>query len=589
MRTPFLYLAIVTAVLGVGWSAYLLLRPRTPDPRILPPDEIDFAETYSNILPADYVGPNTCKECHPSQHSRWQRHPHSKMNRMASSATIQGDFANVRVSFPGADVRFTTDEHGKYYMTVLRDNRLHRRYLVTRTVGSRFMQFYIGKQVEGPEADDDPIQNEHMLPFAYWFKLKRWLPRQYFDPDGDEPLCHGVPQLEAIHRRPDVRPYNAVCMNCHNTFPYAFRMFNKDFVGFPDATVAGALEPLSNALAKTVPVQPTLESFESLNGRLDPEKHLVTLGISCESCHFGGREHAKHQKEIRFLPTSKFIRVKDHDPDKHMTPDRYNPVTVLGICVQCHSGNGRTYPNGAGKGNSREGLDFHAGFCTTKLRCVNCHEPHTPSAQPSGGPTSARHLALCVKCHDQYAEPKKALAHARHPVGARVDCMDCHMPRYTQGLDQLIRSHRISHPVEEVMVKEGSANACNVCHLDKSMRWTLDELNNGWGKKIEPQEDWAVYSRLDEPVGRLWLQGTDNHLRLIAAQCYARSPLGKKMLPELLRALNDPEPLNRVFTQCAVQRVRGQKPHELLAVDITDTPANRQAQIEALIKKMGPK
>ena len=28
---------------------------------------------------------------------------------------------------------------------------------------------------------------------------------------------------------------------------------------------------------------------------------LVVLGISCESCHFGGREHAQNGKPIRFV------------------------------------------------------------------------------------------------------------------------------------------------------------------------------------------------------------------------------------------------------------------------------------------------
>jgi hypothetical protein len=376
-------------------------------------------------------------------------------------------------------------------------------------------------------------------------------------------------------------------MNCHNTYPYAYRIFQKNFVGFPDATVAGALTPLSKALAKTVDVEPTVAAFEALNGRLDPDQHLVTLGISCESCHFGAREHVKEQKQIRFLPTSKLIRLKESDPHKHMTPNRNNPVTVLGICVQCHSGNGRIYPNGAAMANSHEGLDMHAGFCTTKLRCVDCHDPHKASEKPSGGPTNPKHLALCVKCHSQYREPAKALAHAKHPAGAKVDCLDCHMPRYAQGLDELVRTHRITHPVEEVMVREGSANACNVCHLDKSLRWTLTELARGWSKKIEPQADWPIQDKLDVAVGEFWLSARDNHLRLLGAQCYGRSPLGQKMLPKVAQGLNDPEPINRVFIYCAVQRIRGQQPHEAMGVEITDTPAERQRQIDAFIKKMG--
>ncbi len=587
MRKPYFFIAILTGTLGLGYAGYQFLHYKHHDPRVLSPHEVDESITYSNILPVDYVGPATCAECHPTQHTRWKTHPHAVMNQMASPLSIKGDFSDVEITLPGGKARFYTDTSGRYFMTVNKDGQKHRQYVVTRTVGSRYMQFYIGRQLYGPESEDDPIYREHMLPFSYWFKMKRWYPRQYFDPDGDEVLHEGIPQIEAIHKRPDVRLYTAVCMNCHNTYPYAYKIFNHNFVGFPDATMRAAVEPLSEVLSKDIEVKPTAESFSNMVYRMDPEKHLVTMGISCESCHFGGREHAIHQKKIRFLPTSKYVQVKSHDPDNPLTAERKNPITVMGICIQCHSGNGKRYPNGAGKGNSREGLDFRLGFCTSELRCVDCHDPHRPSEGPSGGPTKLSHLALCVKCHDQYADQKAALAHSKHSLDSGVNCMDCHMPRYTQGLDDLIRTHRITNPVEVSMVSEGSANACNLCHLDKSLRWTLKELEKGWGTRIEPQSNWKNYSQLDEPVGDYWLNGEDNHLRLVATQCYARSPLGKKKLPDLIRCLNDSEPINRVFHSCAVQKLCGREPHSPLGVNITASPVQREQQIEALLTKMG--
>jgi hypothetical protein len=406
---------------------------------------------------------------------------------------------------------------------------------------------------------------------------------------GNEKLQDGVPLVDAVNGRAEVRSYTAICMNCHNTMPYAYRIFHGMFVGYPHGTVAAALEPLSRALADTVQVAPTVEGFTRLNAGLDPDQHLVTLGISCESCHLGGREHAKHEKEIRFLPTSPLLKVKDHDPAKPLSADRRNPRTVLGLCTQCHSGVTYYFPNGGAIGNSCEGFDMQKGFCTTQLHCAHCHEPHTATDRPSGSPLDPKHVAACVQCHSQYAEPEQALAHAKHPADSQVNCLDCHMPRYIQGVDELSRSHRISHPVEESMVRAGSANACNTCHLDKSLRWTLEELDKGWGRRITPQQDWPAHAKLDEPVGPLWLQGPNNHLRLLAAQCYGRSPLGPAMLPELIRALNDPEPLNRAFHQCAIQRVRGKPLHEPIPVEITETPARRREQIEDWLKALRTK
>ena len=53
------------------------------------------------------------------------------------------------------------------------------------------------------------------------------------------------------------------------------------------------------AVSKTVPVEPTVQAFADLSGKLDPDKQ-ASLGISCEACHFGGREHAELKKDIRY-------------------------------------------------------------------------------------------------------------------------------------------------------------------------------------------------------------------------------------------------------------------------------------------------
>ncbi len=590
MRNLKVNLGLLTLVFAFGSVAlYVYFQPPQPDDRLLPPDEVDHSITYSNILPDDYVGPLTCKECHPTQYSRWKRHPHHNMNRLATATTVMGDFSDVKLKLPTGTARFYNDGSGRFFMSIKKDGELFRRYVVTRTVGSRYMQFYIGRQLYGPDSEGEKIYGEHMLPFSYWLKLKRWLPRLYFDADGDEVLKCGVPEVEAVNTEPDVRPYNKVCMNCHNTFAYSYKMFHGNFRGFHDGIVRASIEPLVPILAKHVDVEPTPKSFETIRMRLDPEKHLVTMGISCESCHFGGREHAINRKKIRFLPTNKYVDIWERYYNKPYTSERTNPTTIIGICTQCHCGSGNILPNGAGENNSREALDFRAGFCTSEMSCVQCHDPHTASDRPSGSPTLKKHFQVCSTCHEKFSDSKTVLAHSKHPAGSKVNCLDCHMPRYSQGLDSLVRTHRISHPVEKEMVAAGNANACNLCHLDKSMRWTLTELKKGWGTDIRPNKKWESYSFLDQPAGEYWLKHENNHLRLVATQSYERSPLGKEMLPEIIRAMNDSEPLNRVFHGTTVQRLRGLQPHDPWEVDITAPPEERLRQIEALIRKLATK
>src|SRR5262249_15472050 len=152
-----------------------------------------------------------------------------------------------------------------------------------------------------------------------------------------EELRDGIPTVEGLDHIHDVRPFNQVCMNCHNTFAYSYRVFHPMFVGFPGGTVSAALDPLSAALSARTPVKPSVQDFEKINGRLDPENHLVTVGISCESCHFGGREHALNGQPIRFVPSSPLLKITPKDADRPLTDSRKDPATVLGICTQCHS------------------------------------------------------------------------------------------------------------------------------------------------------------------------------------------------------------------------------------------------------------
>ncbi len=83
-------------------------------------------------------------------------------------------------------------------------------------------------------------------------------------------------------------------------------------------------------------------------------------------------------------------------------------------------------------------------------------------------------------------------------------------------------------------------------------------------------------------MGDVWLRGEDAAMRLVAAQSYARSPLGRAKLPDLLRALNDPEPVNRVFAARAVGQVRG-RPLDPPEFDVTAPPAERLRRIDRLL------
>lgn len=597
MRSP---LAIAVA-LTLACVSFVTIKPkpsgeRRPDPRVMAAHQVDSSIEYSNILPRDYVGPETCAECHSSQHEQWSEHSHACMNQIPSRKSVGGDFANAELILPTGKVLFQNepDAQGEleFKMLVFRNHEStpFREYLITKTVGSRFVQAYIGKQLRGPESLGHAIYQEHKLPFAYWFKIKQWLPEAYFNITDDEPLVDGVAQTKSIDLDPRVLPYTETCMNCHNTFSYAYRIYHKALVGFPDAVVAAAIQPLAKELSsERRQVQPTVHGFNRLNENLNPQKDLVSLGISCESCHLGGREHVEHQRAINFLPTSKYIKLKPQSKTTLIENREHGP-TLMGTCAQCHTGEGELFHNGGGKSNSRESRDLHAGFCASQISCVNCHDPHQGSQEPSGGAVNQLHVDQCIQCHPKYQTVEARRQHGGFAAHRALSCLDCHMPRYTRGVDELIRTHRITNPVEEVMVRNGSANACNACHLDRSTQWTLDSLRHGWNRRLTPTVDWSVHDDLNKPVGELWLHSQDSHLRLMASQLYLRpeTPCDPTLKSkELISMLNDPQRINRVFATFSVKRLLGLEMDTRIPVILTDSPESRQRQIEAWLKELG--
>jgi hypothetical protein len=55
------------------------------------------------------------------------------------------------------------------------------------------------------------------------------------------------------------------------------------------------------------------------------------------------------------------------------------------------------------------------------------------------------------------------------------------MPYTTYGLLRAQRSHRISSPSIAATVDTGRPNACNGCHLDRTLAWSADKLSSWYG------------------------------------------------------------------------------------------------------------
>ncbi|MFQ5740941.1 MAG: hypothetical protein ACE5JX_18220 [Acidobacteriota bacterium] len=527
----------------------------------------------SNIRLSDYAGPETCEPCHSDKYEGWSHHSHRWMNAIASAETVKGDFSGqAEIKYRGGRATFFRFQ-GRYRMRLVR-GRQRRVYQVERTVGSRFFQYFVGRQIEGPEEAGHPIWKvDHLLPFGYWLEEKEWVPTVHIDLE--------LPDKERADpfAGPSNVPYDKNCSPCHTTRPIG------DWLLLTDGRLrSGAFSPrpfsffMSAYLAETHPqlvdpavpfsLVPTAQVKRLLPERMDPlpaQGNVVTLGVSCEACHNGARQHvakstmrATTQPPL-FFPSSPDLFIVGKDPDEVWGR---NPKNLNWICSRCHSGGRPQFAAGIDTWNSTEYSDARSGHCYDPdraadaslplLTCVKCHDPHHTIGK-KWSRTADQDDAKCLNCHSQYEPAAARLAHTHHTGGSSgARCMNCHMPRLNEGLQEVVRTHHIFSPTEPRMIEANQPNACNLCHLDKPIDWTVKFLRTWYGAGYSETKLTANYPDRSGPVGLGWLKSPHESTRLVAAFTLAKVK-ALWSLPDLIEVLDDPYLLNRQLTQKGLQ------------------------------------
>jgi len=221
-------------------------------------------------------------------------------------------------------------------------------------------------------------------------------------------------------------------------------------------------------------------------------------------------------------------------------------------CGRCHAGHRPQFAAGMSTWNSTEYSDAMRGSCYSQLRCIDCHDPHIATGQ-KWQRTPTQDDTLCLNCHQRYETDEARSAHTHHaPDSSGSHCMDCHMPRLNEGMQDLVRTHTIFSPTHPEMIESNQPNACNLCHTDEPIDWTIKHLRRWYGEKFSERKIAGNYPQRSRPATINWLQNDFKSARLVAADALART---KAMwaLPELIQALDDPYLLNRQFAQTGLE------------------------------------
>jgi cytochrome c554/c'-like protein len=482
-----------------------------------------------------YLGSAACLECHAANHASWHASFHRTMTQAPSAAAVLAPFDGQTPALEGQ--RWMLAREGEAFLATPLDTAGQPSgppARVALTTGSHHYQIYwmISPAAEGLM----------QFPLVWHVAERRWLPRKamFLQPPG--------PTGSETDR------WQAVCIKCHATN------------GTPSHGESGATR-------------------------------VAELGIACEACHGPGGRHAEFRRSSEAagvlahetdpvvpsaLAAERSAQICGQCHGIHVFGERaaeasweregfaYRPGDDLALSRSLLRGRVESntealraflarnpgtlaeyfWPDGEVRVSGREynGLVespcFQRGAGERRMSCLSCHEMHPDKGRVDAGWSSDQLRVdmdgpkACLQCHPKYGEPDALAAHTHHPRGSTgSDCLSCHMPRTTYGLTKAIRSHTITSPDAAVSLAAGRPNACNLCHLDRSLGWTAERLAEWYGHE-RPALD---ADTREVAASVLWALTGDAGLRALAATALAWEPAravsGTGWMPYLVSTL----------------------------------------------------
>jgi hypothetical protein len=544
------------------------------------------AVVHSNILRADYAGSESCRACHKSLYDDWLGSPMRQMTRLPATARMRAPFDGRIWKFKDDQARFEMQAGTRFVRVQSRRFGDHL-YRVTRVIGGRTREDFAGVEVTskqpGARIIGDP-HNEGILPVSYFFETASFRLKGY---------------SVMVRERPGLKAgavWNQSCVLCHNTAPTFLSLwgalFGKGAPAYqgelvdallPEGRRWGLLVTDLKALRAAVVDEvnrlggagdapadtPALlrQGIVTMNQRFGAE-HLLEIGIGCEACHGGCREHVQQPRvSTLYEPRSSFLRVQS-------APGR-GPITraeaINRTCARCHQVLFSRYPftwegglrhggaPGGSSTNSGEARDMLLGGCSQALDCTACHDPHRDDdpedlaalSIPAGN-------ATCTKCHPAYVGPAALRAHSHHdPDKAGGVCINCHMPRKNLALTYTLgRYHRIGSPTERARVQGDRPLECALCHADKSAEELVSAMEGWWGKRYDRRVLQGLYGDLQQSPLLSTLARGKPHEQAVAI-ISLREQNVREALPLVARQIAHPLPLVRYQARKAINALVG--------------------------------
>ena len=545
-----------------------------------PAPDVDLQDRTPQVGARDgFASSDACRACHPGQYDTWHDSFHRTMTQRATPGSVRAAFDGR--SLEGFGLRSRVWREGdRFFATVqaaggstegvdaaVPATGEPRR--VVMTTGSHHMQAY---WVTAPDG------RLEQLPFVWLIEDARWVA-------NDDSFLQ-APADEAA----EAAVWSEGCVNCHSTGG----PWTPDTVGLHgDAAVA-------------------------------------ELGIACERCHGPAEEHVRLNRS----PVHRYrLHLGSGGDGTVVNPRRLDHERSSSVCGVCHTAcedrvaqseafepgqpleahldfaamhgaaarardvvdpadleddvrdvveafwrDGR--PRVAGR--EYDAMTLSACYLQGEMSCISCHRVHggEPADQLAAGADGS---TLCGSCHREVVA--EGSDHTHHDPGSTgSDCLGCHMPYTSYGLLSATRSHLMASPRATGLGGRQSPNACNLCHLDRSVGWTAERLAEWYGTETAPEDLPPEIAQL--PAGAVWMLRGDPVQRAIAGWHMGHGPTREASKTAVLRSsfavlLADP--------YSAVRQIAGRTiaEDEGLAIDLDRLSAEPQRELmDALLEPL---
>ena len=507
----------------------------------------EYVGTRKGYEDENYIPSTTCLNCHEDHYKSWARTYHSRMTQDAKPESVQGDFEkNNTFEYLGYRARMEKRSDGTFWMHIVSPDREAKSIQIVRTVGSRRIEQYVTKEAG----------QYTRLPIAYDLMNKRWmsLNGSFFHPDSDNFNQHKT-------------QWDSNCVFCHNV----------------------KAQPNMNLQSRTFKTE------------------VAELGIACGACHGQGAEHIKEAQS----PLTRYTWRTSHDEKTNIVhPEKISSERSLMLCGHCHgqrvpvpderivsimtkgdpfnagedlsqyykpvtkdtvitvrnprtnqierevSFASRFWANGSPRLTAYEYQGLLRSKCFThgdpknRINCITCHSMH--EGDPKGMIKEENRTDIaCLKCHQEFSAKEALTNHTKHSfdsTGSR--CYNCHMPRVVYGVMSIHPTHDITVPEPQLTVTKSVPNACNQCHLDKSVNWSIAESKRLWADRYVNSQT-SSDEQFNQPEGVRAMFTGDAVMRSVAVEAMSgggpAKPDAKWASPFLLEAFNDNYPIVRYF------------------------------------------